>query len=306
MTALIFLGALIAPFLYAFTNHVDKFLLEKYFKEGGVGTLMLFSSLLSIIAIPVVLFVEPTVLDTNWTSTITLVFVGGLNLLLLWCYLQAMNEEEPTVVIIFYQLVPVLGLGLGYLVLGETISFFQGIAMALIIVGAIIMTLAIDEDGKFTFRLRSLGYMFVASLCWAGESTLFKKVALEENVWRSLFWENTSMAILGIVMFLLIPRYRKSFLKALRVNSKPILGLNVLNESVFIIGNMAASFMVVLIPVALNLLMNSFQPIFVFVMGVILSRVVPHHATEIISDRWKQKLIAIAFTGVGVYLIGDW
>lgn len=295
-----------APFLYAITNHVDKILLQNYFKEGGVGTLIIFSSLLSFIAIPVVLFVDPTVLQTDWFNIAILTVVGAMNLILLWCYLQALNADEPTVVIIFYQLVPVLGLILGYLVLGEMITLMQGVAMALIIVGACIMTLASDEDGKLTIRLRTLGYMVIASLCWAGESTLFKKVALEENVWRSFFWESLSMVVIGIILFLFVRRYRQSFLKALKVNSKPILGLNVFNESVYITGNMAASFMVVLIPVALNLLMNSFQPIFVFVIGLVLAWFIPNYATETARSRWKQKLLAIVFTGLGAYFIGDW
>jgi len=57
-----FVIALIGPFLYAITNHIDKILLEKFFKDGGVGTLILFSSLLSVVALPVVLIAEPTVL----------------------------------------------------------------------------------------------------------------------------------------------------------------------------------------------------------------------------------------------------
>ncbi|MEZ4195538.1 MAG: hypothetical protein R3B53_04085 [Candidatus Paceibacterota bacterium] len=56
-----FFITLIAPFIYAMTNHIDKILLEKYFKESGVGTLILFSSLLSIIALPIIYFSDPNV-----------------------------------------------------------------------------------------------------------------------------------------------------------------------------------------------------------------------------------------------------
>lgn len=131
-------------------------------------------------------------------------------------------------------------------------------------------------------------------------------VALEENVWQSIFWEGSSETLIGIALFLLIPSWRQHFLSVFRENKPMVVGLNVTNEVVYNIGNFAAYFMVVLIPVALNLLMNSFQPIFVFIIGVVLSRFMPQLATESASHRWKQKLIAIAFTGIGVYLIGDW
>lgn len=304
MSALIFLAALIAPLLYAFCNHIDKILLDGYFKEGGVGTLILFSSLLSLMALPIICLIDPSVLRIGLPEFAILALVGVLNVGLLFAYLQAMSEDEPTVVIIFYQMVPVFGLVLGNLVLGETVTGIQLVAMALIMAGSVIMTIATDADGRIVFRLKTFGLMAVASLCWAGESTLFKMVALEENVFRSLFWENFFVVVIGIVIFITVRHYRQNFLLALKVNSKPILGLNVLNESLYMVGNASASFVVVLIPVALNLLMNSFQPIFVFAIGVVLSWLLPGRATENALDRLFQKIVAIALTGVGAYLLG--
>ena len=249
----IFIASLIAPLLYAFTNHIDKTLLDRYFTSGGVGTLILFSSILSCLALPVIYILEPSAWQVDPQSALILAFVGVLNVILLWCYLQAMAADDPTVVIIFYQLVPVIGLALSYLVLGETITWLQGAAMLSIIIGATIMTVASDQDGKIELRLRSIKFMLVASLCWATEATFFKKVALEENVLRSLFWENLTMAMIGGILFLGVPHYRISLFSALRVNSRPIIGLNVLNEALYMLGNAAASLVVVLIPVALNL-----------------------------------------------------
>lgn len=342
MTALIFLGALIAPLFYAMNNHIDKVLLEKYFKDdGGVGTLMMFSSLLSAAILPILLYIEPAAMQIGMVEAATLVFVGFLNIVLLFCYLKAMDEEEPTVVIIFYQLVPAIGLFLGYVVLGETVSVTQLVAMALVIAGASVMTIASDTDGKFTIKFKTLGYMLIASFCWAGESTLFKMVALEENVVRSLFWESLSLASFGVVMFAFIPSYRKSFLavfktepdksaidygallkelhidadlskqtslnrRLLKSKARKVISLNFLNEALYMAGNAAASVMVVKILVGINLMMNSFQPIFVFAIGLVLNKFWPGIATEQSGGRIWQKVIAIILTGVGVFLIGDW
>lgn len=307
MTALIFLGALIAPLLYAINNHIDKVLLEKYFKDdGGVGTLMMFSSLLSAAILPILLYIEPAAMQIGLVEAATLIFVGFLNIVLLFCYLKAMDEEEPTVVILFYQLVPVIGLFLGYVVLGETVSVTQLVAMALVIAGASVMTIASDTDGKFTIKFKTLWYMLIASFCWAGESTLFKWVALEENVVRALFWENLSLASFGAVMFAFIPSYRKSFLAVFRSNSKKVISINVFNEATYMAGNVAASVMVMKILVGINLMMNSFQPIFVFVIGLALNKFWPGIATEQSGGRICQKVIAIILTGTGVFLIGDW
>ena len=40
-------------------NHIDKILLERYFKEGGVGTLLIVSALTSVIANPFLYAADP-------------------------------------------------------------------------------------------------------------------------------------------------------------------------------------------------------------------------------------------------------
>lgn len=307
MELAIFIFAVLSPLLYAATNHLDNILLKRYFKEGGVGTLILVSALLSVFALPVLAVIDPTVFDVDWNSRFILFGVGILNAILLWAYLQALSSDEPTVVIIFYQTVPVLGLILGYLVLGETITTDQMIGMGTIIAGAIILTVALDEDGVIVFRWRTAMYMMIASLCWATESTIFKMVALEQNPTRSFFWEHAALVVIGVLIFALVPHYRDSFRKAIRLNSKPILALNFLNEGLYITGNYVAAIVVVLIPVSLTLLMNSFQPIFVLLIGLVLTIVLPKIQVEHVSSRnlW-QKLMAIALTGLGTYWLGIW
>jgi drug/metabolite transporter (DMT)-like permease len=221
--------------------------------------------------------------------------------------LQAIFTDEPLVVIIYYQLVPVLGLVFGYIALGEVITSVQLLAMLLVILGAAVLSVAMDENGTVVFRFRTALYMLIASICWALESTLFKVVALEENVWHSLFWEHVALVIIGILLLALIKKYRKSFLEALKFNSGPVLSMNFLNESLYIVGNSVAAYVVVLIPISLTLLMNSFQPLFVLLIGLILKWALPSLAVEHVSSKqWPQKMFAIVLTAIGVYLIGDW
>ncbi len=75
-----FFLALIGPLLYASTNHIDKVLLEKYFKVGGVGALMLFSSLLSVLALPIFYLADPTVLSVGNKHIFVLALVGFFNI----------------------------------------------------------------------------------------------------------------------------------------------------------------------------------------------------------------------------------
>jgi drug/metabolite transporter (DMT)-like permease len=299
-----FLIALVGPIFYAITNHIDKHLLDRYFKEGGVGTLMLFSSLLSVLALPFIVIGDPTVFSIDRAFIPIMALVSLLNIALLWFYLLALKDDETSVVIVFYQLVPVFGYLLGYFILGETLGEWQLLAMAVIIFGTSLISFEIDADNHFVWRSKTVGYMLIVVFCWALESVIFKAVALEENVWRALFWEHIMMVVFGGLMYAFIPFYRKHFLHALRTNSRSIISLNVLNEGLYMFGNIVVSFAYLMAPIALVLLTESFQPIFVFVIGIFLTILFPKLVNESMGTKQLvQKGAAIMITIVGTYLL---
>ncbi|MDO8593598.1 MAG: EamA family transporter [bacterium] len=299
-----FFLALIGPFLYAITNHIDKILLEKYFKKSGVGTLILFSSLISVFALPFIYWADPAILSVSGTDILVLAVVGILDILVLLFYFLALKDDEASVVIVFYQLVPVFGLVLGYFILGEVLTQAQLIAMALIIFGTTIISFEIDIENNFKLRHRTIAFMLAASFCWALGAVIFKAVALEEDVWRSLFWEHLMLVVVGIGIFICVRSYRTHFLSAIRDNSKAIISLNFANEGLFMLGNIVFAFAYLLAPISLVLLSNSFQTIFVMAIGIFLTIYFPNVSTEKIHARhiW-QKIIAICITGIGTYLL---
>jgi len=299
-----FLITLIAPLLYAATNHIDKILLEKYFKQGGVGTLMITSALLSALALPFLFLADPTMLQVETLHIFVLAGVGALNLLVLWLYFLALKDDEASVVVVFYQLVPVFGYLLGYLVLGEVLTTMQLIAMAIVIFGTTIVSFEVDQENKFTLRKKTIGYMLTASFFWALETVIFKMVAIEESVVRALFWEHLMLVIIGMLLFALVRSYRVHFLAAIRENSKMIIGLNVLNEILFMVATIIFGFAYMLAPIALVLLANSYQPIFALAIGIFLTMFFPKISVEKIHVKHLlQKGFAIVITGIGTYLL---
>jgi drug/metabolite transporter (DMT)-like permease len=200
--------------------------------------------------------------------------------------------------------VPVIGLVLGYYILGEVITKIQFIGMAIVILGTSIIAFEIDAENNFKLKWKTAVYMTIASFFWALESVIFKAVALEENVWRSLFWEHIMLVVVGIIIFIFIRKYRDNFLSAIKSNSRAILGLNVVNESLYMSGNILFAFAYLWAPIALILLVNSFQPIFVLAIGIFLTVFFPKIVVEKIEavNLW-QKIMAIVVTGIGTYLL---
>ena len=324
-----FLLAIVPPFLWSLCNHIDKHLLSKYFTEEdeGVGALMIVSALASIIATPFLFIADPSVMEVGNGNFQIIALTACLDVLLLWSYLMAMQKDDASNVIVYYQLVPVLGILTGYVLLGEVISDMQFVAMGIVIFGTSIISFD-NAEGKFTFKLRTVGFMLLACSCWAFELALFKVAALEENPWRSLFWKHIVLVVIGIIMFALIPKYRASFLKVMNVGLPQrsylgrqismslwifqviksryflILGLNLLNETLYMFGTVTYGFAVMLAPVALVLLTETFQSVFVFLIAIVMVLVLPKFATEDVERRHiMKKVIAIAITGVGTYLL---
>lgn len=284
-------------------NHIDKIVLERYFREGGVGTLIIVSALASVIATPFLYAVDPSVLDVGRGSAGVIVLTATLDVAVLWAYLNAMQRDDSSRVIVYYQLVPIFGILAGWVFLGEVIATDQLLAMGIVILGTSIVSFE-NIEGRFRFKGRTVGFMLLACACWAAELAIFKTAALEENAWRTLFWKHVVLMALGVLMYLFIPRYRASFNQAMRTNSLALLSVNLVNEVLYMIGTVSYGIAATLAPVALVLLTETFQSIFVLVMAILLARFAPRLATESVDKgRLALKGAAICLTGFGTWLL---
>jgi len=299
-----FLIALIGPILYAIANHTDKYLIEKYLKGGAVGSLIIFSSIFSIVAVPVVLLIHPSVFGVDVFHGIILTINGMLVVLAVLCYFYALKKDEVSYVVPFYQTIPIFGFILGYLILGETISVIQAIASVVIILGALVLSFELGD--KIRFKKEVVLLMLTASILYAINSVVFKSIALNDGFWLSTFWSLIGKIILGVIFFVFIKTYRFQFIEMIKENKIVVLGLNSLSETMFIIAESVTGYATLLAPLVLVLLVNSFQPLFVFVIGVLLTLFLPKISQESLSKKnLIQKVIGIGLIIVGTCFIGQ-
>lgn len=298
-----FFIALIGPLLYAVTNHIDKYILEKYFKAGGVGAVVLFSALFSVIALPVVYLIEPAVFSVGLTSIALLLVSGIVSIVCLILYLNALRDDETSMVVPFYQTIPIFGFIFGYFILGETLGPRELFAGLLILLGTTIISLDF-RGGAISFKKRVALLMTLSSLLFAIIGVVFKMVAIEEGFWLSLFWSIVGNVIIGIVLFLGVKSYRQQFLEAFRVNSTAVLAASSLNELIFIAANGITVYAMLLAPIALVMAINSLQPIFVFLIGIVLTLFFPHLGKESMAKNdLTQKVVAIGIIAAGTCML---
>ena len=292
-----------AQFLFSVGAHVDKYLLSKYFKGAAPGSLILFSALFSLAVLPVLAWVSPAVLSISPPHVGVLLVGGALNITGVILSLYAMQEDEASVVATLFQMIPVFNYGLAYVVLGETLTLVQVAAAALIMAGAVFISLDLSRP-KVAVKRSVFLRMALASLLIATNSVLFKSVALTEDFWVSTFWSYVSLALVGAGLFALVRTYREQFLRTLRLNSAPVVGLNVFNELLGAGGYMMITYATLLVPVALVSVMSGFQPLMVFLIGVFLTLALPRLGRESLSRKQvAQKLAAMAAMLLGTFLL---
>lgn len=300
-----FLVSIIAPILWSINTHTDKYVLSKYFKGNGIGAVFLFSSLFSVLVSGAILiFTDASVFAFLPQDIVALLFVGALSALGFFSYLQALNEEESSVVVPFLQLIPVFGYLLGYLVLGELVTIRQVFAGLLVIIGLVIVSFEFDFDNKITLRKKFLVPIALSAFFFALHDVLFKSVALHESFILSLFWQYAGLACIGLLIFFFVPEYRRQFFLLFSSNNKTMLGINFASELAYVLGNIANNFATLLAPIFLVLVVSSYQPLFVFIIGTFLTLFFPKIATERLSKRHMlQKTLSIVVVLIGSYLL---
>src|SRR3989338_3001237 len=138
--------AMFAPFLWAGSTFIDKFLISKYFRSG-VGTLVLYSSFIGLPVAFLIFLFKPSVVSISVTTAIFIIVNSFLFILYLFPYLKALSKADTSIVVPIFQTIPVFSYILAFFVLGETLSRMQIIGSLIIIFGAIGISLNFKTRG---------------------------------------------------------------------------------------------------------------------------------------------------------------
>jgi uncharacterized membrane protein len=298
-----FFIALVPPALFAVSNYLDKYLLSTYFKDQGSGALIIFSSLVGLIAIPFILIFQRSVFDLTLSTEIFMAASGALYIIALLPYFASLRDDDASVVVPLWQLIPVFGYIFGYFILGETMSLGQIGAGVLVLAGGFLLSLDFQAT-KFSVKWRLLLLMALASILMALNSVAFKYFALDASYWVTSFWSYVGLVAVGIGFLVFSKTSRMQFVAVFKVNSLQALGINTINEIVNVVGMFILNFALLLAPVAYIFLAGSVQPLFVLIYGVVLTLLFPKYIEENIERSVLiQKVIAITLMVAGAFLM---
>jgi uncharacterized membrane protein len=296
--------ALFGPIFWSITNHIDKYLLSRHLAGIGKGALILYSTLFGVFVLPIIFFTGTKVLSITPLNALIMCVAGIISSVAIYLYLCALDLDEASIVVPFYQTIPVFGLALGYTLLNESITLMQILGGGIIILGGIILSIELEWGHKIKFKGKVPILMLTSSFLFALYETLFKLAALDVGFLIGSFWHYTGMLIFGVLIYISVKPFRDDFHSLIKRHSIGFFGLNVANESLTIIGNSFYNFAILLAPVALIMTTTGYQPVFVFIIGIILSYFFPTLSNEKITKfHLMHKTLAILLILIGTYAL---
>lgn len=295
------LFAFSGPVLWAASTHIDKYLVDRYFRGADTAVLIVFTALIGLITLPFIALFEPQSLNLNAVAIAVMTASGLLYMAAMLFYLRAIQTEEASVVAPLFQASTIFTLVLGYLLLGEIPTWRKLAGMGLIVAGALSLTLSSGHRAN-GFKARLVALMLGSTFVIALSSVVFKYFAVRGDFWSTTFWTFVGEAIFGVGI-LAIPAYRRQFAKLLRTNTGALLTVNGANELINLGGGLAVRFASLLAPVALVSAISSTTTLFVFAFGVLLTYVAPSLGREDTSaTNLLRKSIAASAVTAGVLL----
>ena len=285
--------ALTASFLFGMTNFIDRFLVEKRIKDpffvsiiGGIAAVIAAGIIIGMRGLSVL----------GWGDAGILLLSGFVSIIALVPWYKAIKIDDTSRVVPFFQLIPVVVLGLSYLLLDERLTRDQLIGFVLIIGGG--LSLAVERPSQELFRIRrSFWYVLLSIMLWAPVAVLFKMVAIGGNFWDALVYEMIG-AGLGSVALRYYARINMwSGLRALSIGTWGIVGTN---EVLYLAARGLLFYATLIGPTALVSVVGGIQPLFALITGVVMSIWFP----EIIREDIKRGTLLLKLSAIAVILVG--
>ena len=191
---------------------------------------------------------------------------------------------------------------LGYLFLHESLKPGQIFGGALILIGA--LGLSLNKGLSFKgFNVRVVVLMLGCTFVLAVAAVMFKYFAIRDDFWTVTFWTFVGQAFVGLAIFAR-PAYRRQFADLFRANPGAVIGINAANELVNLGAGLGVRYASMLAPVALVSAISSTTTFFVFSFGILLTLFFPKLGREDLSAaNLVRKALGATLIAGGVILI---
>lgn len=295
--------AISGPVLWAISIHCDKYLLANHLRGNSAAVLLIFTTSVEAAALPIIWLFKPSVLGVPSAAAGAMMLSGVLYMAAMFFYFHALKSDDASVVSPFFQTAPLFGYLLGYFVLGEQLSALQFVGGALVLGGALLISMRLGAHAFRGLRYRMASLMLLCAFAIALSTLIFKIAAVQADFWTTVFWMYVGGVTFGLLL-LINKVYRTQFRTFRQSTGGVILLICGCNELINLSGNLLTRYALLLAPLSLVQAMGGTTPVFVLVFGLLLHFFSPSLVQENLSLReFAQKAAAIALVVIGAMII---
>jgi len=326
-----FILALVAQIFWALGIFLDKYLLVEQAEEvnngsaedeeeipTAVGMLIITSALLvgfvalSIFGYLVVQNGVGGAVDTisiSRSDVHTALLIGFFEILWLIPYFYALDETDESVGPPVLQSIPVFGFVLGYFFFNEIPGIVHILAGIAIISGSLILNIQIlkkeQEKTGFTIRWRPVLLMFLSAFIISALGFFFKDTAANTGFGPTAFWTAIGACFTGILIWIVVPKYRREFNAFIKARCYKLYAMNFLNEVL----DDAAIFMyyaAITFGTSTALVQSTiaYQPLLILFFAFIFTKMGMMEKREKLSrGEWVVRILGISIICIGTILI---
>ncbi len=288
--------AIASSAVFAITNFVDKYVLEKEISD--YRGLVVYTAFVGFF-VGIFCWVFTGFPPLLRIDALLIMLSGAMTIWGLALYFRALTLEETSTVIIFMQMSPVITLLLSAVFLQERISLLQGLGFILILASIIGVSLK-----KWHMQLQSstaLLLVLVADIFWASANTLFKFVVTPATFPQLIGFESLGIGLGGLLLYMFFPVVRNAFHQTTMRARRSAVVLVCINECIFVLAKFLAFFAIALGPVSLVSIVGSTQVFFGIFYGwglTLLTQKIYHEDISVHGLLKKVFFSIIVFLGI--------
>jgi transporter family protein len=285
--------SLTAALLFAVSNLIDKFLLDKWVKNPLIP--LHFIALINLIAATLI-FSLHQVTQLSTSNILLLLLVGLLNTLTIVFYFKALSLEEVSRIVPLFNITPLFIMIFAAIFLNEIFTPIKYLGIFLLVSGSMLIGYKKGiRPGK------SAAYMAICLL-----TLTFNQIITKYLLGFADYWSVFAYARISTLIFLIPVLYisYKDLISTIKKHGRNVILSISASELIAIFASFIATMATSLGPVTLVNSLAGVQPFFVLLVAVLLSRFYPHILEEELSRKTlAQKIIACALIFIGVFLV---
>jgi drug/metabolite transporter (DMT)-like permease len=287
-----------SSFGFAIVSALDKILIQRY-----MPTPLVFIVIVGLCQLGLAAAAVPFSTFSGYGVDTLIIAIGGglLSGIYLAMMFWVMRTQDVSRVVPVTTTHTIFVAILAMVFLSEFISLIAWIGILATVGGAALMSLGptMRESEREQNRIIPFMLLLVASLAFGINQFLTKLISVDMDVWTLFMWRALGMGI-SCTAFIVTPRIIPDLIDTLR---SPIpMGLTILVEGVLVLGTVYITLEAIYAgPVSLVTAVMATRPMFVFLLGIILSLGISRVLDEPLGGKiLAVKLAAIALTVGGV------